>query len=123
VARFQAERFWWMPFDSTFYMKAAGQFADQPLLATERFSPTGATEVRGYDESIALADRALRYTLEWRSKGFRTPLGKLDQDVRDSLQFIAFWDYAHLENDDALAPGPLQAVGPGMRYRGTATSA
>ncbi|MFM7181831.1 MAG: ShlB/FhaC/HecB family hemolysin secretion/activation protein [Verrucomicrobiales bacterium] len=114
---FEAERHWWLPLDSSLYMKAAGQYADQPLLATERYSPTGGYEVRGYDENVLLADSALRLTMEWRSQGFRTPLGKLFETGRDRLQFIGFWDYAILDNDTITAPGPLQSVGFGLRYQ------
>lgn len=111
------ERHWWLPWDSALLTTVAGQYADEPLLASLRYAATGYGETRGYDESAFLADRALRCTMEWQSNAWSTPLAKV-LGSGDQMRAIVFWDYAALNNVGPLpTPSSLSAVGLGLRYQ------
>ncbi len=93
-----------------------GQAADQPLVSNEQYSAGGAQTVRGYLESEALGDEAVRGTFE-----LRTPARVGRWPVEGStLNGFVFLDAASLWLKDPL-PGQtsryrLSSTGLGLRF-------
>lgn len=55
---------WW---NTRWYVRAAGQYAIEPLISNEQLSIGGAESVRGYLESETLGDLGVSASLEWRA--------------------------------------------------------
>ncbi len=93
---------------------ANAQLSGQPLISSEQFSAGGVDSVRGYLESEALGDSALRAALELHGPSFAA--GHFSD-----LHLLAFVDGAALRVQEAL-PGQensytLAAAGVGVRAR------
>jgi len=65
-----------------------GQVADSPLISNEQFSLGGAQSVRGYFETMALADDGVFGSLELYSPH----MASVDWDYLNNLKFMAFID-------------------------------
>jgi hemolysin activation/secretion protein len=110
-----------LPFNLTWYLRAAGQYSDSTLVATEVFGLGGYDTVRGYDERIVSGDHGWLLINELRSP--KIPLvglfrGKL-QNI-DWIQALAFCDYGGTINRDHLEGHQdeiLLSVGAGLRYQ------
>ena len=90
-------------------------------MPTEQYGLGGYNTVRGYDERSANGDNAYVFNTE-----LRTPPGSIfkifgNQEVDDSIQFLAFFDYGFVGNIQPV-PGSLEqtvflmSIGPGVRY-------
>jgi hemolysin activation/secretion protein len=113
ILRGRVDRIWWLPADFSLLTRAAWQATDTPLLSAQRMTVTGQAEVRGYDESAAFADQAIRLTAELRSNSYQ-----LINSMR--VQGVAFWDAAWLDNvgnSQATAQTQLHGVGIGTRIQ------
>jgi hemolysin activation/secretion protein len=93
-----------------------GQLASQPLISNEQFYAGGYDSVRGYLESEAAGDNAVRGSLELRAPSFPTGIESIRQ-----FNAIAFYEGAHLTIKDPL-PGQadrfnLASAGVGLRLR------
>ena len=112
VARTQS-----LPGGLTLFGSLEGQASDQPLISNEQFVAGGVDSVRGYLESTAVGDKALRGSVELRSPNlWPERLGWLA-----NLQAHAFFDGASLYLNDPL-PGQdsrftLMSVGFGLRLQ------
>ena len=105
-----------LPGDTTLYAQIEGQFTDDPLVSNEQFVAGGEDSLRGYLESTAVGDLALRGTLEFRTPNFRPEQSRLD-----FLQLRTFFDTAWLRTLQPL-PGTrssyeLSSYGLGLTAR------
>ena len=119
--KFNLNRTFLLPYKFTISGNFNGQLASTPLMPTEQYGLGGYNTVRGYDERSANGDNAYLFNTE-----FRTPPGSIfkifgNQEVDDSIQFLAFFDYGFVGNIKPV-PGTLEqtvflmSVGPGLRY-------
>jgi hemolysin activation/secretion protein len=110
-----------LPYKFTISGNFNGQLASTPLMPTEQYGLGGYNTVRGYDERSANGDNAYVFNTE-----LRTPPGSIfkifgNQEVEDTIQFLAFFDYGFVGNIKPV-PGTLEqtvflmSVGPGLRY-------
>ena len=95
------------------FVRADAQGSLQPLVSNEQYVAGGVDSVRGYLESTASADNALRASIELRS----APLAQAGS-MFDSLQWRAFVDAAYLRNvlplPGSRAAFELLGVGAGI---------
>ncbi|MGZ8162190.1 MAG: ShlB/FhaC/HecB family hemolysin secretion/activation protein [Methylobacter sp.] len=77
-----------LPLGMELHSHLTGQVADSPLISNEQFSLGGVQSVRGYFETMALADDGLSGSLELYSPH----LGSVDWDYLNNLKFMAFID-------------------------------
>ena len=119
--KFNLNRTFILPYKFTISGNFNGQLASTPLMPTEQYGLGGYNTVRGYDERSANGDNAYVFNTE-----LRTPPGSIfkifgNQEVDDSIQFLAFFDYGFVGNIKPV-PGTLEqtvflmSVGPGLRY-------
>ena len=91
-------------------------------MPTEQYGLGGYNTVRGYDERAANGENAYVFNTE-----LRTPPGSIfkifgNQEVDDSIQFLAFFDYGFTGNIKPPSGSTTQqdfwlmSVGPGLRY-------
>lgn len=119
--KFNLNRTFVLPYKFTISGNFNGQLASTPLMPTEEYGLGGYNTVRGYDERSANGDNAYVINTE-----FRTPPGSIfkifgNQEVDDSIQFLAFFDYGFVGNIKPVSGAPeqtvfLMSVGPGLRY-------
>jgi len=94
--------------------------AEVNLLSSETLGIGGASTVRGYDEREANGDEGWLFSQELRTPSVSPFVEMGWAKMRDSLQFLAFWDYGVEEqwkpmwgqNKDA----ELSSAGGGVRY-------
>jgi hemolysin activation/secretion protein len=98
ILKFSASRTQKLPGDTSLYAEIEGQGTDDPLVSNEQYVAGGTESLRGYLESTATGDLALRGTVE-----FRTPNLGVAPSRLDFLQFRAFFDTAWLRT---LSPLP-----------------
>lgn len=102
------------------YLWGTGQLSSQNLLPSEQLGIGGYDTVRGYDERQLNYDGAIIVNAEIRTPAFAF-LGRKSQKLgRDSLQFLAFFDYGYGRDHNNI-PGEakgdyLCGTGPGIRY-------
>ena len=119
--KFNLNRTFVLPYKFTISGNFNGQLASTALMPTEQYGLGGYNTVRGYDERSANGENAYVFNTE-----LRTPPGSIfkifgNQEVDDSFQFLAFFDYGFVGNIKPAAglPEPtmwLMSVGPGLRY-------
>lgn len=101
-----------LPWRARLIVRAAGQFADSPLISNEQFAAGGADTVRGYHETEALGDHGIRGTFELQSMPWNVGLGE--------LRGLVFVDGARLRVKNPLPDTPdrydLASVGFGVRF-------
>lgn len=119
--KFNLNRTFVLPYKFTISGNFNGQLASTALMPTEQYGLGGYNTVRGYDERSANGDNAYVFNTE-----LRTPPGSIfkifgNQEVDDTFQFLAFFDYGFIGNIQPV-PGTLEqtvflmSVGPGLRY-------
>ena len=119
--KFNLNRTFVLPYKFTISGNFNGQLASAPLMPTEQYGLGGYNTVRGYDERSANGENAYVFNTE-----LRTPPGSIfkifgNQEVDDTIQFLAFFDYGFVGNIKPV-PGSLEqtvflmSVGPGLRY-------
>jgi len=119
--KFNLNRTFILPYKFTISGNFNGQLASAPLMPTEQYGLGGYNTVRGYDERSANGENAYVFNTELRS-----PPGSIfkifgNQEVDDTIQFLAFFDYGFVGNIKPV-PGTLEqtvflmSVGPGLRY-------
>jgi hemolysin activation/secretion protein len=106
-----------LPLGMQLNTRFAGQVADSPIISNEQFSLGGMESVRGYFETMALADDAVFGSFELYSPH----LGSLDWDYLNNLKVLAFVDGAQGWVQNPL-PGnvsgyTLAGTGFGMRFQ------
>lgn len=119
--KFNFNRTFLLPYKFTVSGNFNGQLASSPLMPTEQYGLGGYNTVRGYDERSANGENAYVFNAE-----LRTPPGSIfkifgNQEVDDTFQFLAFFDYGFVGN---IKPAPglpeptmwLMSIGPGLRY-------
>jgi hemolysin activation/secretion protein len=105
-----------LPVGAVWSSRIMGQTSTSNLLFTEQLAAGGQEILRGYDPNSILGDRGIVISNELRTPSlFKKTEGQFGQ-----LQFLGFWDWAHLGsvNDVAGAVNHLNAssVGVGTRY-------
>ena len=116
LIRFNAARTQKLPAGMSLCAEIEGQATGDPLVSNEQYVAGGQESVRGYLESAAVGDLALRGTLE-----LRTPNLRPEKSRFDFLQFRTFFDTAWLRTLSPL-PGTrssyeLSSFGLGMTAR------
>jgi hemolysin activation/secretion protein len=128
-----------LPYGFSWYTRAAGQFSDARLVATEVFSLGGWDSVRGYDQNVVSGDNGWLLVNELRTKQFSLfgnlhGKGAYDQNdawgsIRqgkihgmDWIQLLAFCDYGGAYYRTPPPEGfasrqILLSVGVGFRYQ------
>lgn len=103
-----------LPWKMSFGGLLRGQWASAPLLPSEQFALGGYNTVRGYQESIVLADNAVIGNFEIRS-----PSWSFFRNM-DEFLVLAFLDTAYGYNWDPSPAFPLDSwlmgIGAGARY-------
>ncbi|MDT8383296.1 MAG: ShlB/FhaC/HecB family hemolysin secretion/activation protein [Gammaproteobacteria bacterium] len=106
-------------------LEMEGQWANSPLISNEQYAAGGVATVRGYHESQALGDDAVRGRVEWLIPSLlKSSTG--DKAVSASgIDGLLFWDGAALHVQQAL-PGTdahteLASVGLGLRMNRAST--
>lgn len=102
--------------DWTLDLRARGQIADQPLIATEQFGAGGVDTVRGYLDRERFGDNAYALQFELRTPSYR---GFLRGRMKERVQATLFWDSAELwlqeDPNDPRTSSRLQSYGVGIR--------
>jgi hemolysin activation/secretion protein len=105
-----------LPAQAVYAFRLMGQVSSTNLLYTEKLAAGGPDILRGYDPNSVLGDRGVVMSNELRSPA----LNPFPEHVVGEVQFLAFWDYAHLAaaHPDAGSVNLLNAssLGTGLRY-------
>lgn len=120
--KFNLNRTFILPYKFTLSGNFNGQLASSALMPTEQYGLGGYNTVRGYDERSANGENAYVFNTE-----LRTPPGSIfkifgNQEVDDTFQFLAFFDYGFTGNIQPPSNATTQqqfwlmSVGPGLRY-------
>ncbi len=106
-----------LPRDLVLFGKLEGQVSSQPLISDEQFVAGGVDSVRGYLESSAVGDRALRASFELRSPNFFADSKGLIADLRAHTFFegAGLWLKSPLPEQDFRSG--LLSTGFGVRLR------
>jgi hemolysin activation/secretion protein len=105
-----------LPLGAGLGVKLDGQVADQPLISNEEYPAGGMESVRGYKESEAMGDSAVRGTIELKAPDLAPHFG-----LGERFQIIpySFYDFAALWVKEPLpgqeAATDLQGTGIGIR--------
>jgi len=116
-ARGEISRLQTLPAQWSLYAKAAGQFANQPLISNEQYGIGGVDTVRGYTEYERLGDRGVVGSVE-----LRTPnLASLAKIGASEFSLLGFLDYGEATVLQSL-PGQdylfrLASTGLGLRMK------
>jgi hemolysin activation/secretion protein len=105
-----------LPEKAVWSFRMLGQTSSTNLLYTEKLVGGGPDLLRGYDPNSVYGDEGIVMSNELRTP----PLNPFPENGYGHLQFIVFWDYAHLNAAHAF-PGEINSlnassVGPGVRY-------
>ncbi len=105
-----------LPMKAVYAFLLMGQVSSTNLLYTEKLAAGGPDILRGYDPNSVLGDRGIVMSNE-----LRTPaLTPFPEHAFGEVQFLTFWDYAHLAaaHPDAGEVNLVNAssVGTGLRY-------
>ncbi|MBA7485418.1 hypothetical protein ES707_20964 [subsurface metagenome] len=115
------ERVWNLPGGALLVNRFTGQWANHRLLGSEQLGLGGYATVRGFDEREVNSDKGVILSIELRSP--ELDLGRIPgtPQLRNHLQFLAFWDYGHARNISDFIfedkTSTLQSIGLGLRYR------
>ncbi|MEQ9813075.1 MAG: ShlB/FhaC/HecB family hemolysin secretion/activation protein [Azospirillaceae bacterium] len=114
-----------LPYDFVWRSSISGQVSSTNLLSSQQLPLTGASGVRGFPESQYAADSGvvIRNELYTPSIQVLPRLESVFEDAdlpNDSLQFLAFLDYAYGDQHTALDIDPhpvsIASAGLGVRY-------
>ena len=120
--KFNLNRTFVLPYKFTLSGNFNAQLASTALMPTEQYGLGGYNTVRGYDERCGNGENAYVFNTE-----LRTPPGSIfkifgNQEVDDTIQFLAFFDYGFTGNIKPPSDSTTQqqfwlmSVGPGLRY-------
>lgn len=116
----RASRMTKLPWNFSLMNQFAGQFASTSLLSSEQLAIGGWGTVRGYDERVLFGDQGIVVNVELRTPSFSPSSWVSSRFPKDSLQFLAFWDFGLVNTIDPLPGDPatsyLTSVGVGVRY-------
>ena len=110
-----------LPFGASWLMRAKAQWANGNLLPSEQLGAGGEDSVRGYDTRIANGSEGYLLSQELRSPPF-SPTGLIfgSDGIGDTMQLLAFWDYANVFDPHTQPKSPdriqLSSVGAGVHY-------
>ncbi len=110
VAQLEAERTWKIGDAGLLLGKMKAQWSDSGLLPSDQFASSGATRIRGFDETKGFADNGLIMTLEWQSPTWHSR-------IAGDLQAVSFVDAGFLDSHQGNEGSQLAAVGVGFRWR------
>jgi len=110
IAQLEAERTWSLDEAGQIFGKMKAQWSDSSLLSSDQFAASGATRVRGFDETKGYADNGLIMTLEWQSPFWHAG------DAGD-FQALTFLDAGFLDSHKGNEGSQLASVGVGVRWR------
>lgn len=110
IAQFEAERTWSLNDAGQLMGKLKAQWSDSTLLPSDQIAASGASRVRGFDETKGFADNGLILTFEWQSPYWHAG------DAGD-FQALTFLDAAFLDSHQGNDGSQLAAVGVGVRWR------
>ena len=99
--------------DTIFILRGDLQFANDSLLAQERFSIGGLNSVRGYRQNLLLTDNGI-----FASAEIKLPLARFTNN-QGILQLIPFVDFGTVWNDEDtndLEPDTVVAIGTGLQF-------
>jgi hemolysin activation/secretion protein len=120
-AEVELERLTKLPADFTLVTRLGGQLADTNLLPSEQLGLGGSTTVRGYDPFAVRGDEGIAGSVELRTPAFAVLEHLNIAKLRDSLQFLAFYDFGVARSVERLPDEPesitLQSIGLGLRYQ------
>ncbi|POZ52049.1 ShlB/FhaC/HecB family hemolysin secretion/activation protein [Methylovulum psychrotolerans] len=106
-----------LPWDMRLAARASGQITNMPLISNEQFAVGGPQSVRGYHQTQQLGDDGANLSVELQSP----QLKRRDWEFAQNLRLHAFFDYAYLWIDHAIAPNPqyyrLAGTGAGVRLQ------
>lgn len=106
-------------FDSTMLLSAKIQYADDPLLPSEKFALGGNSSVRGYRENRITSDTGVNISFEWRIPVFQIQLPGVSKRTGDgNVEIVPFFDYGWADNavSDPPDPNELYSTGLGIRW-------
>jgi hemolysin activation/secretion protein len=114
------ERLTRLPEDWSLVLRGTLQTSNANLAPSEQLGFGGYDTVRGYDEREVNTDDGFIFTTEVRSPSVSIGDTFHIPQIKDQLQFLAFWDYGAGSNHAPL-PGesneiPLSSLGVGLRY-------
>jgi len=108
-------------FNSQLVSRASMRFANDPMLAIEKFSIGGAMTVRGYRENLIISDSGYIGSLEWRIPIGKYPFFALSKTVNDGqlhlASFIDFGKGSNHNNNSDLDPNALVGAGFGLKWQ------
>jgi hemolysin activation/secretion protein len=109
-----------LPNNASWITRLKAQWAGGNLLPSEQLGGGGEDSVRGYNTRAVNGSEGLLLSEELRSPPF-SPLGWVFQrHANDTVQFLAFWDYAHLGDPHTQPNTPdhvaLESTGAGLTY-------
>lgn len=118
-ALLQAERSQNLPDEFTLVLRATGQLASGPLLASEQLGLGGATTLRGFENSSASGDQGFILSAELHTppSGLLRRLGWPDTDRFQPLIFVESGRvWSRTDRDTARTNTALSSAGAGLRY-------
>ncbi len=110
IAQLEADRTWSLGEAGQIFGKMKAQWSDSSLLSSDQFAASGATRVRGFDETQGYADNGLIMTFEWQSPFWHAG------DAGD-FQALSFLDAGFLDSHQGNDGSQLASVGVGVRWR------
>ncbi|QVN23344.1 ShlB/FhaC/HecB family hemolysin secretion/activation protein [Burkholderia pyrrocinia] len=115
------DRYIGLPRQWQFHARVAGQFTNQPLIASEQFDVSGSSAVRGYYEDTLVTDRGVVLNLEVQTPYVRVPLGTTE-GIAQGVVFADLgrgWHKSEMTDADLRKIGTtfnLASVGVGARF-------
>jgi hemolysin activation/secretion protein len=110
VAQLEAERTWLLGDPGLLLGRVKAQWSDSTLLSSDQFAASGATRVRGFDETKGYADNGLVLTVEWQSPTWHSR-------IAGDFQAVSFFDAGFLDSHQGNEGSQLASVGIGFRWR------
>jgi hemolysin activation/secretion protein len=109
-----------LPYNASWVTRLKAQDSSGDLLSSEQLGGGGEDSVRGYDTRVVNGSQGVLINEELRSPPFAPLDWALGRHAGDSVQFLAFWDYARL-SDPKTQPGnpdhfSLESAGVGVNY-------
>ncbi len=99
--------------DTLLILRSDLQFANNSLLAQERFSLGGLNSVRGYRQDFLLTDNGF-----FASAEIKIPLVRFANNNQGILQLVPFFDFGkgwNIDSEIALDPQTLVSIGMGLQ--------
>ncbi|MCS3904533.1 hemolysin activation/secretion protein [Methylohalomonas lacus] len=119
-ARLELQRIQKLPKDFSLFGRLTAQWSSDNLLGSEQLGGGGYRTVRGYEERVINGDEGYITNLELRSPSISLLKYAGHDTYNDQLQFLLFWDYASLAENEVAADQQksytISSVGPGLRY-------